>query len=216
MSKQKKVFTQLQALTHLVSELENILQLYNKTFNRQINGRLNRLMDHVLQATEDEQFIAWLTCHGIRGYTGKMTVGEVLGPYLRECREALRAGHVPVAPAVMLEEDLYSMEWWDPANITLTDVNEYGHQRGTSTVLNEDGLYKLALTWELVTGPEADDVGLPAMLNIVSAGLLLPSVCRVVNDDGEEVDILAAAQELDFIHGFSAAILNEVYPDYES
>lgn len=207
----KKVFTPTQALAYIVIELEDILGKYRRTFNKPVNSRLNRMMDHVLKSTNDEAFLAWYQCNGIRSYSGKMSTQEVLGPYLQRCRQFLARGSVPVGATEAKIENILDLDWWEPREITVTETLPDGGKRGTATVLEVEGLYKLQLNWEMVVGEEAEAVGLPAMLNITGATMRLPQTFTLFDADDRPINLLAVVQELDFMHGFSCTILNQVF-----
>ncbi|MEB2478225.1 hypothetical protein QMM96_22605 [Citrobacter freundii] len=211
MSKAQQVFTPKQALTFLVTELQDVLAIHRGKFNQSINQRLNRMMDKVLESTEDEAFKDWMQCNGVRGYVGNMVTGEVLGPYLNACRQALKNGGIPNGePEMMYDDFLNDMDWWEPRDIVVTEVLPDGGKRGTATVMRVSGLHKLALEWEMIVGEAANQYGLPAMVNITGAEMRQPKKFTIYDCGYQPVDLLEAAQELDCIQGFSSVILNKV------
>lgn len=213
----KKIFTPLQAIAYLATELDSILASGSMGFNQAINRRLSKLMDTALNSTDDEAFQAWMQCHGIRSYTGKLYTADVLRPYLKACRDilvnkALPQGVISCTADTFLNE----FDWWEPRDITVTEVMPDGCKRGTATVLETGGLHKLQLEWFMDVGEEAHAAGLPAMLNITGASVRLPQSFTIF-ENNQPADLLVMVQELDFSQGFSAAILNNVceepFPD---
>lgn len=208
----KQIYTPSQALAYLITELESILASRKLGFNQAINRRLNKMMDDVMLKTTDEQFQMWMSCHGIRGYIGKMYTGEVLGPYLKACRDllvCLRYGEFPEGLPVMHESELYEMEWWDPREIVVTD-DLPNYKRGTATVFDTEGLYKFAFGWEILLNDEAEEAGLPALVNITSAEVRFPKVFTIINKESDVIYPLEFLQELDCMQGFSGSIFNHV------
>ncbi|ELY2473176.1 hypothetical protein SMB93_003573 [Cronobacter sakazakii] len=173
--------------------------------------------DYVAERCKDRAITTWLFNHlcfeHFEDIDNTYTFADVNKPYRDQFNHILASGWRPATSVTLTLSNLFEMDWWGADNITVT--KHEGHEvYGTASVTDTEGLYQIAFEWLMDMGENADRAGMPAVVSITSAKFTLPNEVFLQRDNGTPLDALEAIQELDFVQGFCAGIILEIYDLY--
>lgn len=201
------------AIRHMANTLTRYIELSEQPgFDANAAYRdIKANYDDVATRCNDRAITVWLINHLCFGYIGDTySFAEVNKPYRDQFNHILSTGWRPDESATLTLTNIFEMDWWGAADITVTKHN--GHEvYGTATVTDTEGLYQIVFEWLMDMGEKADSVGLPAIVSITGGKFTLPYEVSLQRDNGSALDALEAIQEMDFVLGFGADIFNEIY-----